>query len=115
MVEMCISMPVLPGKARALRELGRQLSGPRAAEYRRSNKKQGISKEMWFLEKTPSGHQMLVYVVAKDPAKAVEIFIKSKDPFDVYERRELAKITGLDFSNPSSGPYPKPIMTCIVE
>ena len=115
MVEMCVSMPVLPDKVKMLRELGGTLSGPRAAEYRNSNKKQGISKEVWFLEKTASGYQMLVYFVAKDPANAAKTFIDSKDPFDVFERRTLSEITGLDFSKPSDGPYPECIMTCVVE
>ena len=111
MVEMCVMMPIKKGQVRKLRELGRIVSGPRSEEYRASNRKQKVRKEMWFLQKTSTGHVLISFFDSESPSKAQGTFLKSNDPFDVWEREQLTAITGVDLHN--LGELPENIMTII--
>jgi hypothetical protein len=63
---VCVVFPVLPGKTADARAFMRELDTQRMAEYDRSERRIGISKEMWFLASLPSGDQLVGYMEAQD-------------------------------------------------
>jgi hypothetical protein len=99
MDHVCVVFPVLPGKTESARTFLRQLDGSRAAEYDRSERSIGISKELWYLATLPSGDALVGYMEADDFAKAVDQFGRSSEPFDVWFKQRMVEVTGVDFNN----------------
>jgi hypothetical protein len=99
MDHVCVVFPVLAGKTDDARSFLRELDGPRLAEYDRSEKAIGISKELWFLATLPSGDALVGYMEADDFGKAVAEFGRSAEPFDVWFKGRMVEVTGVDFNN----------------
>jgi hypothetical protein len=84
--------------------------GPRRAEFAEALKKQGITKESWFLQKTPKGDMVIVHFEAEDVEKAFETEAKSKDPFMVWFKQQVKSVTGVDLEQPGDEPPPEEIV-----
>ena len=98
------ALPILPGKAAAARAFQGELDGPRKDEYARSERARGIVKELWFLQETPAGDIFVVYLESPDAARALDQFAASREAFDVWFKRQLAEVTGVDLNSPPPGP-----------
>ncbi len=98
------ALPILPGKTAAARAFQRDLAGPRMAEYAASERTIGITKELWFLQETPNGDFFVTYMESPDFGKALGMFAASRDAFDVWFKRQLADVTGVDLNTPPPGP-----------
>lgn len=98
------ALPILPGKGVAARAFLRELAGPRRAEYAHSECAHGIVKELWFLQETPNGDLFVAYLESPDGNRALDRFATSRAAFDVWFRRQLANVTGVDLSTSPPGP-----------
>ena len=96
---VCLVMPILPGKTADARAFLKDLDGPRKAEFDTSERRIGISKELWFLATLPGGDQLVGYMEAQDFGQAVAQFSASKDPFDLWFKERMADVTGVDLNN----------------
>ena len=96
---VCVVFPVLPGKTADARAFMRELDTQRMAEYDRSERRIGISKEVWFLASLPSGDQLVGYMEAQDFGRAVGEFGASQDAFDRWFKERMLAVTGVDFNN----------------
>jgi dTDP-4-dehydrorhamnose 3,5-epimerase len=92
-------MPILPGKTDDARAFLRELEGPRKGEFDQSERRIGISKELWYLASLPSGDQLVGYMEANNFGQAVEQFSASQDPFDLWFKKRMADVTGMDLNN----------------
>jgi hypothetical protein len=99
MDNVCLVLPVLPGKTNEARAFMRELDGPRKSEFDASERRIGITKELWYLAKTPSGDQLVGYMEAQNFGQAVGQFSASRDPFDVWFKQQMASVTGVDLNN----------------
>ncbi len=99
MDQVCAVFPVLPGKSGAARDFMRELDTERKAEFDRSERRIGITKEVWFLAQVQTGDQLVGYMESKDFNNAIGMFSQSKDAFDLWFKRRFAEITGVDFNN----------------
>ncbi len=99
MDHICVVFPLLPGKTEDARAFQRELETERKAEYDRSERQIGITKEYWFLASLPVGDQLIVYMESADFARALSMFSQSQEPFDVWFKRRLAAVSGVDFGN----------------
>ena len=79
-------------------------------EYAEALKSQGVTKESWFLQKTPHGDMVIVHFEADDVEKAFEAQAKSKAPFDVWFKQQVKLFTGVDLEQPSDEPPPEEIV-----
>jgi hypothetical protein len=61
MDHVCVAFPVLPGKTADARAFFRELDGPRKADFDASERRIGITKELWFIAESPAGDQLLGY------------------------------------------------------
>jgi len=111
MPAFCIALPVLPGKAEALREFGKTVDNPRRQEFEASERRLGIPKEAWFLQSTPQGDLALIYLEAREPEKSLGEFMASQDRFDRWFKDEVKEITGVDLNQPPAGPLPEQIIS----
>ncbi|MHB8647619.1 MAG: hypothetical protein ACYDAR_17700 [Thermomicrobiales bacterium] len=98
------ALPVQPGKSADARAFLTELEGSRKEQYAASERKIGITKELWFFQETPNGDLFVAYMESADFGKALGMFSQSKDAFDVWFKERLANATGVDLNNPPPGP-----------
>jgi hypothetical protein len=96
---ICVVFPLLPGKTEDARAFQRELDTERKAEYERSERAIGITKEHWFIASVPSGDQLVVYMESPDFNQALGKFSQSQEPFDVWFKQRLAAVSGVDLGN----------------
>jgi len=107
MDQICLIVPVLPGKTADARDFMRELEADRNADYQASEQRIGIVKEAWYLARTPTGDQLVGYLECPDFPTALAMFSQSKDEFDLWFKQRLADATGLDLNTPPAGPLPE--------
>ncbi|MDP9370514.1 MAG: DUF6176 family protein [Chloroflexota bacterium] len=100
MDHICVVFPILPGKTEEARAFQRELDTERKADYDRSERRIGITKEYWFIASVPGGDQLVVYMESQDFNQALGQFVQSQDDFDQWFKRRLAEVTGVDLNNP---------------
>ncbi len=98
------ALPVRPGKSADARAFLSALDGPRKGQYAASERKIGITKELWFFQQTPQGDLIVAYMESADFGKALGMFSQSKEEFDVWFKERLADATGVDLNSPPPGP-----------
>jgi len=100
-------MPILPGKTEAAKKYFETLKAKKWMQFCKSEEKTGVEKERDFLQVTPKGDLILMYLESKDISKVFATFAASKDSIDLYIKAELKKLTGIDFNQQSSDPLPE--------
>ncbi len=95
-----IALPLLEGKEPALRQFAQELGGPRRKSFDESERRLGITDESWFLQPSPGGHLIVITFDSPDNPRALELFSKSRDPFDLWFKEEVKGITGVDLGGP---------------
>lgn len=100
MDQICLAVPILSGKVDIARDFMTELEQERKAEYDRSERRIGITKEAWFLANLPSGEHFVAYMETENFARALQMFSQSQDAFDLWFKERLAESTGLDLNNP---------------
>jgi hypothetical protein len=98
--QICLVLPILPGKTAAARDFHGQLDGARKPDYDASERRIGISKEVWYIAATPAGDQLVAYIESEDFTKALSMFVQSREEFDVWFKQHLAEATGVDLNDP---------------
>ncbi len=100
MATLAVAFPVLPGKAEEGRRFAQEVMGPRSAEAEASFRRLGLSRECWYLQSTPMGDMVIVWMEGEDPAAALRRWAASDDPYDRWFKERAGGITGLDFNQP---------------
>ena len=107
MDQICLVVPVLPGRTADAKDFMHELEGDRKADYQRSEQRIGIVKEAWYLARAGAGDQLVGYMESPDFRKALAMFSQSRDEFDQWFKPRLADATGLDLNTPPAGPLPE--------
>lgn len=113
MKTFCGVFPLLPGKTEAGREFAKACMEPRRAEFAEALKRQGITEESWFLQKTPHGDMVIVHFESEDVEKVFArdgYLATSKTPFAIWFKQQVKSITGVDLEQPSDEPPPEEIV-----
>jgi len=111
MDHVCLVMPILPGKTDDARAFMRELDGPRKHEFDQSERRIRIGKELWYLATLPSGDQLIGYMEAENFGEAVGQFSASKDAFDLWFKKRMADVTGVDLNNIPPGFAPPELLS----
>ena len=107
MDQICLVVPVLPGRTADAKDFMRELEAHRKAENQTSEQRIGIVKEAWYLARTPAGDQLVAYMESPDFPRALSMFSRSRDDFDQWFKCRLADATGLDLNTAPDGPLPE--------
>lgn len=91
--------PVPEGQTDSLKAFFTE-AGTRTQELTTSRTAVGITIERAFLNTSPEGDLVCVYLEGADPVMANEAWAASTDPYDVWFKREAEQITGVDFNQP---------------
>ncbi|HEV3124280.1 MAG TPA: DUF6176 family protein [Candidatus Dormibacteraeota bacterium] len=97
---LAFSVPLLPGKSGAVRAFFAEAVGPRRAEHDQSRREKGLTLERAFLNVTPMGDVICVYLEGDDPARANAEWAVSTTAYDTWFREKGRELSGIDFSQP---------------
>jgi hypothetical protein len=100
-----LAVPVLPGKESQARQFGASIK-QKNNDWERSEQRLRLKKEAWFLQQSPQGSLMIVYIEGDDVGRALSDFAQSRDPFDVWFKDQVKAISGVDINQPM-GPPPE--------
>jgi len=89
-----------PGKTDDGKRFAKQISGARHKEMDESRRSLGQTRETTWVQSTPMGDMLLVYLEGNDSQRANERFAASMTPFDVWFKAEAKTFTGVDFGQP---------------
>lgn len=107
MQQICLVLPVLPGSSQDTRDFMRELEESRKQEYSRSEERIGITKEAWYLAPLPAGEVLVAYMETDDFETALRSFSQSRDDFDMWFKRRLSQVTGVDLNDPPEMTLPE--------
>jgi hypothetical protein len=111
MDHVCLALPLLPGQVPHARTFMRQLDDDRRDEFDRSERRIGITKELWYLAQLPSGDHLIGYMEAADFGRALQMFVASQDSFDLWFKEQMLAVTGLDLNNPPANMQPPELLS----
>jgi hypothetical protein len=97
------ALPIQSGKTAPARSFLQELEDARKNDYAASEKRLGITKEVWAIQNTPMGELFVVFFQAPDIAGAVGQFVGSRDPFDQWFKEQVKDTTGVDLNVPPPG------------
>jgi hypothetical protein len=106
MASLAFMVPLLPGGAERLARLRDELHGPRAAESADFYRRMRLTAERWYVQPTPQGDIVIVYLEGEDFAHTFGALAASREPFDVWFKGQAKAIHGVDFNQPPHGPLP---------
>ena len=69
-------VPITPGKTQDARDFMRELEEKRKPDYDRSERRIGITKEAWYLARTPDGDQFVAYMETPDFGQALSLVLR---------------------------------------
>jgi hypothetical protein len=107
MQQICLVLPVVSGHGDDARDFMRELEASRKQEYDRSEERIGITKEVWYLAPLQEGELLVAYMEADDFGAALSLFSQSRDDFDMWFKRRLADVTGVDLNDPPEMTLPE--------
>jgi hypothetical protein len=87
----------LPGKAEEARR------------FAEAEGRLGETRESWYLQASPEGDTVILYMEAEDPARAFREYAASDAPIDAWSKQRVQALTGMDMNRPP-GPLPEHIL-----
>lgn len=110
LTELALEFPILPGMVDRVERFAAELSGPRYSDFSRSQRNLGVRKESWFLNRTPRGDSVIVYIETEDVSRTLGHLVASRDPVDLWLKEEVRRFTGIDFSESPSIVLPRTLL-----
>ncbi|MDQ3505079.1 MAG: hypothetical protein M3446_05145 [Actinomycetota bacterium] len=93
-------IPILPGKTEADRSAMTSCwRGERQADYEKSRKRSGITREAVWIQATPAGDVAVIYVESDDVEAAYKDMASSQEPFDGWFREYVLDVHGIDLQD----------------
>jgi hypothetical protein len=104
---VAFTLPILPGQEDLVRSIGEAVSGSGELRegYEESRRRLGIHEEKVWLQRTPIGASIIVYLEAEDPQRTLREMAKSQDEIDKKLRQVVenaAPAIDLSKENPFS-------------
>ena len=107
MASMAFVAPTLPGGTEKLRLLAQELQGVRKSEYEGLQRRSRVTREEWFIQSTPQGDMVIVYMEGEDLKQTFQDLADSQEPFDLWFKEQAKSVHGIDFNQPPSAPVPE--------
>ena len=114
MQQLCYALPIEPGKIDAARAFGADLAGTRREEHAAFQRRTGIMRESWYLQRTAHGHLLLLYLESHDLHHTLQALATPGGPYDRWFKARVAEIVGVDVRDALSRPGPEHLFSCEV-
>jgi hypothetical protein len=89
---LAFAAPLQPGKADAARQFAREAYTARKSEMAESRSAKGLTRESVFLNQTPAGDVVVVYLEGADPVDANRQFAGSNSSFDRWFKDQCKQL-----------------------
>lgn len=100
MERMCLTIPVRSGRRDDLVAFMREVDGPRRGELAASERRIGLTREVFFLADGGDHDRLVMYLEGESIGDSLASFIASREPFDVWFKERFAACTGVDLNDP---------------
>ena len=111
MASMAFVAPTLPGGTEKLRLLAQELQGRKRSEFEDFLRRMKATREEWFIQSTPQGDMVIVYMEGEDLEQNFRAFADSQEPFDLWFKEQAKLVHGIDFNEPPSAPFPELVLS----
>lgn len=108
--ESAIVFPILPGKRPDLDKFVQAIAVDWKAEHARIYRH--IQSESWFLQATPQGDLLIVYIKATEPMDIFIEFALSEEPFAIWFRQSVLHLCGINLALMPPFNLPERILHC---
>jgi len=81
-----------------------EVKGPRREEFEAQQRRLGITRQELWLQRTPQGDIVIVFLEGDDPAQMMPKMAASNHPTDIEFRRFILDVHGIDVAQPTPGP-----------
>lgn len=98
MKKCAYSYPILKEKIDEWLVFVKDVNTNRNIEFTEMHARIGVTKESWYLQKTNTGYEVVVYTEAKDE-KFVKNFKNDKTEFSNWFRNKIAKTQDIDLNS----------------
>ncbi|MBI5880033.1 MAG: hypothetical protein HZB53_20480 [Chloroflexi bacterium] len=96
MASISMLVPVAEDKVDHLRQWGKETREEQKHHHHRTRTKHGYKREKAWLHEVNGKHVLVVYLEADNLPEAMEAFMKSTDPHDVWMRKNFLEGVGHD-------------------
>jgi hypothetical protein len=96
---IAVAVPLLPGKTEAQRALAAAIRGERREAFDEFHRRAGVTED-WWIEETPMGDFLLLYLESDDLGAAIGHLARSQDETEVWFKRSLLETQGIDWGGP---------------
>ena len=111
MASLSIAFPIQPENFDRARRWGQQKMGPRYGDLTESNRHVGLIRESWHLQQLPNGGAVVILSCeGPDLAETFRAYAAADGPYERWERKEIEGFTGVDLSQPLTGPSPETLV-----
>jgi hypothetical protein len=100
MERMCLTIPIRPGRRDELVEFMREVDGPRHDELGATERRIGVTREVFFLAAGGDHDLLVMYLEGDSLGGSLGAFTGSREPFDVWFKERFAACTGVDLNDP---------------
>ncbi len=107
MASLAFVAPTLPGGTQNLKRLAQELQGAKKPEVEDFYRRMKITREEWFIQPTPRGDMVIVYLEGEDLAETFQTLAASQESFDIWLKEQAQSVHGIDFNKPPSAPLPE--------
>ena len=111
MQQLCLALPIQPGKTQALKEWVKTITESRWGEYEDFQRRSRVQRVTWCLQSSPHGDQLLIYNEGDDFPRLISEFAVSTHPFDLWVKQQAQEITGVDMGKFEPSRLPELLLT----
>jgi hypothetical protein len=107
MVEMesiAFAVPILPGKSDDARLIFSESMGKRREEFGKSCNALGLTREFAWIQKSPTGDTLILYLESDDMASATKRWMEARSGYDKWLKEQLHYVTGIDYTDAKAVP-----------
>jgi hypothetical protein len=105
---LAYSFPLRAGKTQEWRDWGEEILGPRRREYEAFSRRLGLKAQRAYLQQTPQGGSVIIYLEGHDLQRTFRELQTSQDPFAVWVRQKVKDLLdGFDLAHTSPGSLSK--------
>ena len=107
MASLAFAAPILPGGTEILRNHAKEIQGVKKSEVEDFHRRMGITFENWFIQSTPQGDMVVVYMEGDDLEQTFQALAASQEPLDLWLKERAKSVHGIDYNQTPSAPFPE--------
>lgn len=105
-----VMAPILPGKLEEWQGWMAELNGPKKRLLEDFNKRMGLTRHAAWLTETPTGPVVVAMHEGPGGTEFMQKLGKSTNEFDVWFRKRIENLHGLDFTAPTKIQPPQQVL-----